>query len=490
MLKSNREKAGRNIIKYLGVCLSLVIAASLQLEAQSDTSFTVFAEAGANVSSTDRAPFWLISNSFGAISTTAPGGWIRAGLNGSVYSSGKINLALGTDILDHFSEQNDFSIQQAFLEFKLGIFSIKGGKWEEIFGNQNINLSSGGMLWSGNAAPKPKISLQIPNYTAVPLTNGFAQFKAGISHSRTGDNIFVKNVRLHHKFIYLRLGGEGPLHFEYGLHHFVKWGGISTDPAYGNLSESFSTFLKVLLASGNDDRSPLQESQNAIGNHMGSHNLAVNYKVRKTSIDLYWQSIFEDGSGMRLRNFPDGLWGFTLSSETWRNVSGLLIEFVKTTDQSGRYHAIEVDGTYMIIGGNDDYFNHFIYKDGWSNQGMTIGSPLITSPALLTLESDEYLANNRLTAFHFGLEGKIKKVDYKAFYTFSRNYGTYSSPFSERKDQHSLLLKSTFTNLLPWNISMSVAAAADIGELFENNVGIMLSFRKEGLVKLNSGKAK
>ncbi len=33
---------------------------------------------------------------------------------------------------------------------------------------------------------------------------------------------------------------------------------------------------------------------------------------------------------------------------------------------------------------------------------------------------------------------------------------------------------------------MSVAVAADVGELFENNVGIMLSFRKEGLVKQKS----
>jgi hypothetical protein len=472
-------------IKTTIAFISLLMTAPALSQGRGDT-LNYFGETGAMVSTNGNAPFWLLSNKFGSVSFSSPVVWARTGLFGSIGTDKALQFIYGVDIIDHIQAHNDLFIQQGYCGIKLGTFTIKAGRWEEIFGNQNINLSSGGILWSGNATPMTKISLQILNYSVLPFTKGFAHFKGGISHSWTSDNIYVRNVWLHHKYMYVRIGGKAPIHFEYGLHHFVKWGGTSADPAYGNLSDSFSTFLKVFFANGNDDSSPVQESQNAIGNHIGSHNLAVNYKPRKTSIGLYWQSIFEDASGMKLRNFPDGLWGFTISSETRRNISGFLIEFINTTDQSGRYHAIEVDGNYMIVGGDDDYFNHFIYKDGWTNQGMTVGTPLITSPVLLTSESDDYLANNRLTAFHLGLEGSISKMDYTAFYTFSKNYGTYSSPFINSTDQHSLLLKSTFTNLLPWDISMTVAVAADLGELFQKNAGIMLSFRKEGFVKWKS----
>ena len=312
----------------------------------------------------------------------------------------------------------------------------------------------------------------------------FAEFKGEISHGWFENNQYISDVWLHHKYLFLRIGGTLPVHLEYGLHHFAQWGGKSSNPLYGDLPNDLKTFMKVFLAHGGIENAPVDESSNVIGNHIGSHNLALDFKANSISLKFYWQTIFEDRSGLLLRNIKDGLWGLSISSESWKYVSNFLVEFINTTDQSGRIHEHYEDSVLIYDGGNDNYFGHFIYQEGWATREMSIGTPLITSP--IFSESNLWPFNNKITALHLGIEGIIKNVNYKALYTYSRNYGTNAIPFPESKDQHSILLKSTISNFLPWNISMSVAVAADVGELFENNVGIMLSFRKEGLVKQKS----
>ncbi|HUW92476.1 MAG TPA: capsule assembly Wzi family protein, partial [Bacteroidales bacterium] len=360
----------------------------------------------------------------------------------------------------------------------------KGGSREEIFGNQPGSLSSGGLIWSGNARPMPEISILVPDYTPVPFTKRFMEFKGGISHGWFSNNQFMDNTLLHHKYLYLKFGGSLPVHLHYGLHHFAQWGGVSKKPEIGRLPHDLSTFIYVFFARGGTTGVPLGDSLNASGNHLGSHNLGIDIKLKKHEINLYWQSIFEDGSGLSLKNIRDGLWGIKLNNPGFPSVSGFLVEFINTTDQSGTFDDYYENGTLGFAGGNDNYFNNWLYISGWSNKGMTLGTPLITSPGLLPSSVPEAMfANNKVRAIHLGIEGSIKIVDYKVLYTFSRNYGTNLNPFPDRKDQHSVLLKSTISHFLPWDISAAVAVAFDIGELYEKNLGVMFSMKKEGLLK-------
>ena len=73
-------------------------------------------------------------------------------------------------------------------------------------------------------------------------------------------------------------------------------------------------------------------------------------------------------------------------------------------DQSGSSGAS--DSTY----GWDNYYNHYLYQSGWTNNGDVIGNPLFTVGANKGRYSDgHYIINNRLKAHHFAFQGKIFK---------------------------------------------------------------------------------
>ncbi|HEY5592334.1 MAG TPA: hypothetical protein VIK55_15130, partial [Paludibacter sp.] len=131
----------------------------------------------------------------------------------------------------------------------------------------------------------------------------------------------------------------------------------------------------------------------------------------------------------------------------------------------------------LIYGGADNYFNNGVYQTGWSYYSRTIGTPFITSPAY-NKNGETYTLNNRVQVHHFGIEGDIVGYQYRALSSFSKNYGTYSSPIM--KDNTSMLLevKKQFPKLS--NIEFGCSVAADFGTLFGNSVGCQFSIRKTG----------
>ena len=138
-----------------------------------------------------------------------------------------------------------------------------------------------------------------------------------------------------------------------------------------------------------------------------------------------------------------------------------------------------------MIGGNDNYFNNGEYRSGWTYYGRTIGLPLITPVAP---DADGIVLgvnNNRLTAHHFGIGGKIARVlPYKFMATYSRNFGTYGRPFAKRLDQVSLALETTLPRLgkkVP--LSLSLGLYGDFGELYPDNFGLTLRLSWSGNTK-------
>jgi len=211
-------------------------------------------------------------------------------------------------------------------------------------------------------------------------------------------------------------------------------------------------------------------------------------------LGLYWQTIFEDGSGKAYRNIKDGLWGFYLHTKDKNKLfNGFVYEFINTTDQSGpsqeefwelegvRYSYPIPGSEYHIGGGNDNYFNNSIYQFGWTYKDMTIGTPFMSSPAILAGGvPNDYIRNNKVTGHHFGIEGNVKDIFYKIFYTYYLNFGTNFSPISPNKSQHSILLETYISNKLPWGIDASLKGGIDIGTMYGNNLGIQVSLIKRG----------
>jgi hypothetical protein len=278
----------------------------------------------------------------------------------------------------------------------------------------------------------------------------------------------------------LRLGGRLPVHVSYGLHHFAQWGGTNYDP-YGELPNDWNAFISIFKGGGGykpDPNVPWTEWANRVGNHLGSRNFGAEIEFSKYKLSLYWQNIFEDGSGKAYRNIKDGLFGISLrSNDRNKTIYGLVYEFFNSTDQSGKLNStdsIKPDGHNYELGGNDDYLNSGVYIKGWTYMDLTIGSPFFTSPEILKGNHSDYIRNNRIISHHFGIEGRVEKIDFKVLYSFSINYGTYSYPLSFRRIQHLLYVKANWDNIVSNRIKIATIFATDIGTFYGNNFGILI----------------
>ena len=149
-------------------------------------------------------------------------------------------------------------------------------------------------------------------------------------------------------------------------------------------------------------------------------------------------------------------------------------------DQSGSEGAS--DSTY----GLDNYYNHYIYQSGWTNNGRVIGNPLFTLGLNTGRYSDvEYIINNRFKAHHFGFLGSISEnINYKILFTYSENFGTYPDEdyyksknkayrFDSGLVQRSGLIELSLDSLFD-KIDVSLAFGFDDGELLDKTDSFML----------------
>lgn len=434
-------------------------------------------EAGNSLNTGRHTPFWLISNQFGKQSVRHASGYVSAGFETKKDSSRVLDYNYGFELFERFDGDNNFWIHQAYFMARYRFLCLRFGKKEETYGNQD-SLSSGSVLWSENARPLPKLVLSTNGYTDIPFTKGYVQVNGLLSHGWFGKNGYVKNAYLHHKYLYIKLGGRLPVNISYGLQHYAMWAG--SDPVLGSLPHGWDTYERIFFArEGDPDNpdTPENESKNRVGNHLGSRNYGIDIKLKRMLINLYYQTIFEDNSGRRQKFMPDGLWGVSLKTRSANKfVNTVMYERFRSVYQSGGIHH-EIDGSTAV----DDYFNHFLYRSGWTYFGNTIGTPLITSP-VLSPQSSPGIINNRVTAHHIGCSGKIKNfVSYKILVTLSRNYGTYTSPFPETRLSKSVLLHLSNNYKRIKGFETSLQVAFDLGEMYGNNLGIALALRKYGM---------
>ncbi|MFP4367420.1 MAG: capsule assembly Wzi family protein [Bacteroidales bacterium] len=426
-----------------------------------------------------QAPFWIISNRQGKFLPEKYAGSMELGIFAESYTGRVIDYDYGAELYGRRGGDGDLWLHQAYAGITFyNLVRVRAGMQEEVVGSKVPSLSTGSVIWSGNARPMPKIEISTPGYFSVPYTGGYLEMKGLISHGWFEEGRYASNVWLHHKNAYVRLGGSFPVNIYYGFNHYAMWGGSSPrqEQPY---PKDFKSFIKVFFnRSGDkgDSSTPEGWAMNRYGNSLGSQNYGIELKIDDYSAGLYQQDVFEDGSGMRKRNFPDGLWGaWVRFTEEKKPLQAIVYEYLQTTSQSGAFHDVEGD----TLGGNDNYFNHGHYKSGWTYYDYTIGTPIITSPVLNDPPSQS-ISNNRVVAHHLGFEGHFTDViAYRNFFTFYRNFGTYSNPFSERRDQFSWMMEIVGP-LSFFDLEAGVTLAADFGEMYGNNYGMVITLRRTG----------
>lgn len=433
---------------------------------------------GGSVSTGRQNPFWLVSNQFGKPSLNSASGFLSARLEASEDTSKTFDYTYGLELFERYDGSNKFWIHQAYFKVRLHFLYFRAGKCEETFGNQDRHLSSGSALWSENSRPMPKIVLGTNGFVSVPFTKGYLQLDGLLSHGWFGSDGYVKNVYLHHKYLYIKLGGKLPVNILYGLQHYAMWGG--TDPVLGQLPVGLDTYKRIFFVlEGNPDNpnTPENEARNRLGNHLGSRNYGIDIRLKRVGMQLYYQTIFEDHSGYSRKFMPDGLWGISVQNSTKGKIIGtILYEHFRSKYQSGGIH-FEQDGSPYV----DSYFYHDLYQSGWTYHGFTIGSPLITSPVLIQADTTGII-NNRVTAHHFGMAGVIHKtINYKLFITMSRNYGTFYHSFTKPRNSTSVLLQLSNDYELLNGTEVMLQLAFDTGEMYGNNLGVGITVRKHGI---------
>ncbi len=443
------------------------------------------------LSSEKQLPFWAVSNRHGIVPATN-GSVLEAGVFSGFASGRTIRFAYGVSAAGQLAEgENNLFIDQLFasaawrkLQLDLGIVHRE----TELDG---LSSTNGNIIWSGNARSLPGYRLRTA-YISIPGTKGVLSFKGSWGDYLMDDKRYVKHTLLHNKSLFLRIVPHRRWEVVFGLEHVAQWGG--TSPDYGKQPSSFVDYLRIVA--GREGGSAATESDriNVLGNHLGRQHLQVSYTADDYSLSFYHDIPFEDGSGTRFQNFPDGTYTFYYRKRrTGKWIDALLYEFHYTKCQSGKYHdrprtPEEMEGrdpedNLKILGGNDNYFNNGMYQSGWTFHGRPLGSPLMTAGMPGENGISPGIFNNRVLGHHIGLKGTaFSRIPYRALLTYTRNYGSYSAPLPDApQEQFSCGLEAVLPPCgLPFRIDLGIYG--DFGEFSGQNIGVSLKLYRYGKI--------
>lgn len=451
----------------------------------------------ATFSGGENTPFWLVNNLQGLGSPEKNYGFVRAAAFRDIDSQKRFSWGAGIDIAGAWRSSSPFYLHQLFGEVKYRALGAMLGS-KEIWGEfSNPRLSSGNLLYSGNAMPIPQLRLGIFDYADFWGTNGWFAVKGYISYGMFTDSGWQKswaapeskrteNVLYHSKGLWLRGGNisEFPLTGEIGIEMATQFGGKAfKDGETLHLGNGFKDWLKAFFPSTSTRKTFLGEQTSVDGNMVGAYNIAISWIPKSDwSLKAYFQHYFEDHSQMTFEyGWKDGLWGMEVQFPINPFVSALVYEFLYSKDQTG---AVNNDSSANVpeqVSGRDNYYNHSIYT-GWQHWGMGIGNPLAVSP-LYNRNHNIYFFDTRIIAHHMGIEGNpIRDLNYRILLSFSKNWGTYQYPTPDVLDNFNAMVELTWKPQKLQGWYGSVATACDSGKLLGNSFGVMITIGKSGYI--------
>lgn len=452
-------------------------------------------EAQTSFSSGENTPFWLVNNKQGLSSVKKNNGYLRAGIFKPLDKEERFSWGAGVDLVGAYNYSSSFIIQQLYGEIKYRCLGAMLGS-KEMYGEfNNPRLSSGNLLYSGNARPIPQLRVGIPEYTFIPGTKNLLSVKGYVAYGMFTDDgwqeSFVangskhtKHVLYHSKGLYLKIGNREkfPAWIEGGIEMAAQFGGKSISGAtVTDMPDGIKEWFHVFFPSSGDSSTPTGEQTNIYGNHVGSWNLRASWDITpEWNLGLYYQHYFEDHSQMFFDYaWKDGLWGLELSVPKNPFISTLVYEYLYMKDQSGPVYWDHTPEIPEQVSGRDDYYNHYIYT-GWQHWGMGIGNPLIVSP-IYNKDGMIYFRNNRVESHHIGFMGQpCDEINYRVLFSYTRSWGTYSHPLPEVEKNINGLLEVTYLPKWLSGASATISFGADRGAILGKSNGVMLTLRKTG----------
>ena len=350
--------------------------------------------------------------------------------------------------------QGELKLDELYLRYQNRWVELVLGVKQDEVEFAGLSATNRSILRSLNTRPMPGAQLKSSGPIMVFPKAGLG-FEFAIEKYFMDDERFINDSRLHHKSLHIVVQPVRKFILKAGLRHYVMWAGNSE--VLGPQPSSFEDYIRVFIGWNGGAGSFEGDQQNSLGNSLGSYEVTLSTMWQEYAISLLWNSIFEDGSGMRLGNTPDGRYGLFVEDTHKKGwIHSLMYEFYYTKHQSH---------TTTGIHKYDNYFNNIIYQSGWTYHGQTIGVPFFTPRA-----SGMGIDNNVFTAHHLGIGGvAFEQLPFRFLTSYRRNYGLSNMNFDAfTKDPP----EQVFSSMLELSIPFSrLMLNVQLGSDFSNDTG-------------------
>ncbi|WP_299577242.1 capsule assembly Wzi family protein [uncultured Sunxiuqinia sp.] len=357
-----------------------------------------------------------------------------------------------------------------------GWYLHAGAKGEPVFAN-GLSMTNGNMYLSNNARPMPRVGFGTTNFQLF-RSGWLSRFAFDFEYNEYFllDDRIVDDANLHHKRLDMNYTIAEGWRLSLGLDHWVFWGG--TSPTHGELP-GFEDYLRYVLGHTGSENAPETDQNNVAGNQLGNYAFSLTREAENSSVELYWQHPWEDGSGTRFENMPDGLWGVSWKQhQPHQLLEAMVIEYVNTRHQSGKYHKEpNPDKPGEVMGnGRDNYFNNSVYRSGFVSYDRMMGLPLFI-PGFNADGVSSGFPNTRLWAVHQGMNGWLsEQIGWKTLATYSKHYGQHWAEYPRPKELLSLAAQVDY--YLPTKpLAFSLKLAYDNGAVLDSGFGAELRVR-------------
>jgi len=402
-------------------------------------------------------PFWAYANNNGRVSTErASSMFTRLRINKHADDEKTFDWYYGVDVTARTNSSQDLIWTDAYAALAYKNLRLTLGRKAETFGLVDTLLSAGSTVYSRNAPTIPKVSLATNGY--VDLTDWLA-VNVYLAHGWLGEERTIPNSLLHEKFVYLRLGESYPdqgLNFYAGVHDLAVWGGDGQPSGLKDL-------LNVFLGKGGSNGA-ITEQQNALGDHRGTIEFALQQKESDRDFFLYVQTMFEDGSGLRFWYPGDYLLGVSMINKNKEShFARINLELLDT--RSGA----------IITDYPDDYLTNGYYG-AWVYKGFGIGTPFIP---FVKGADNSYSPLNRVRVINTGVLLRFTKlVNPLVRVAYIENYGSIGNPLPDNQKTSMVACDLTNTTPIAHGWSLTQQLSLDAGKSISPNPAFGLTITK------------
>ncbi len=467
-------------VKFIFICCILLFCNKLR--SQELTHFSI--QNSTLGAPKEHLPFWFYANQHGKIEgDNAFLNITDVGINHNsvVADNTTLGWKAGCNLIAAIGNTSYWQLNRLYGAVSLKGWELKAGMFYDPIHYDGLSTTNGNLIRSGNARPYPNISLSNTSYKPVPFLDSWLNFKIEYDEGLLNDNRYVESTHLHHKSLYLLITPGQSWDIQIGLEHFVMWGGTSKDEEIGELPKSFNNYLRYIFALPGNEDFPENGQLNKSGNHLGTYQFKFRQRLSNANLSFYLSHPFENHPGMQWKNWQDNLLGVYLNFKSKHNfITNILYEFTNTRHQNIN------DSLYVFNEETnewrqylyEDYFNHLLFKTGFTYHEKVLGSPLFFPIEQYNDDSGTNwyaIRSTRFLSHHFGISGNLtSNIKWKGLFTYVQHLGTYKSPYDTPQKQISSYFEIQYAKTeFPFETILSFAA--DNGNSISNKFGIQIS---------------